>query len=106
MVEKAYQLTAMERLFLDQDATQSMSFYEVLWSVPGDRVAVRDVLIGGAAEAIERSGSRSMRPGDLIYPQLWDPPGFVVFGNTAPLLLRPDKKAEVIELREKRRKRD
>ncbi len=53
MLEKSKQLTAMERLFLDQAATQPMSFYEVLWSVPGDRVAVRDVLIGGVAEVIE-----------------------------------------------------
>jgi hypothetical protein len=82
-----------------------MSFYEVLWSVPGDRVAVRDVLIGGVAEVIERSGSRSMRPGDLIYAQLWYQPEFAVFGSTAPLCIRPDKKVEVIELRKKLRKK-
>jgi hypothetical protein len=105
MLEKSKQLTAMERLFLDQAATRPMSFYEVLWSVPGDRVAVRDVLIGGVAEVIERSGSRTMRSGDLIYAQLWYQPEFVVFGSTAPLCIRPDKKVEVIELRKKLRKR-
>jgi hypothetical protein len=105
MLEKSKQLTAMERLFLDQATTQPMSFYEVLWSVPGDRVAVRDVLIGGVAEVIERSGSRTMRPGDLIYAQLWYQPEFAVFGSTAPLCIRPDKKVEVIELRKKLRKK-
>ncbi|HEY4841745.1 MAG TPA: SEC-C metal-binding domain-containing protein [Terriglobales bacterium] len=105
MLEKSKQLTAMERLFLDQAATQPMSFYEVLWSVPGDRVGVRDVLIGGIAEVIERSGSRTMRPGDLIYAQLWYQPEFAVFGSTAPLCIRPDKKVEVIELRKKLRKK-
>jgi hypothetical protein len=105
MLEKSKQLTAMERLFIDQAATQPMSFYEVLWSVPGDRVAVRDVLIGGVAEVIERSGSRTMRPGDLIYAQLWYQPEFAVFGSTAPLCIRPDKKVEVIELRKKLRKK-
>jgi hypothetical protein len=105
MLEKSKQLTAMERLFLDQAATRPMSFYEVLWSVPGDRVAVRDVLIGGIAEVIERSGSRTMRPGDLIYAQLWYQPEFAVFGSTAPLCIRPDKKVEVIELRKKLRKK-
>jgi SEC-C motif-containing protein len=104
-LEKSKQLTAMERLFLDQAATQPMSFYEVLWSVPGDRVAVRDVLIGGVAEVIERSGSRTVRPGDLIYAQLWYQPEFAVFGSTAPLCIRPDKKVEVIELRKKLRKK-
>ena len=105
MLEKSKQLTAMERLFLDQAATQPMSFYEVLWSVPGDRVAVRDVLIGGVAEVIERSGSRTMRSGDLIYAQLWYQPEFAVFGSTAPLAIPPDKKVEVIELRKKLRKK-
>jgi hypothetical protein len=105
MLEKSKQLTAMERLFLDQAATQPMSFYEVLWSVPGDRVAVRDVLIGGVAEVIERTGSRTMQPGDLIYAQLWYQPEFAVFGSTAPLCIRPDKKVEVIELRKKLRKK-
>src|SRR5580658_3609731 len=105
MLEKSKQLTAMERLFLDQAATQPMSFYEVLWSVPGDRVAVRDVLIGGVAEVIERTGSRTMQPGDLIYAQLWYQPEFAVFGSTAPLCIPPDKKVEVIELRKKLRKK-
>jgi hypothetical protein len=105
VLEKSKQLTAMERLFLDQAATQPMSFYEVLWSVPGDRVAVRDVLIGGVAEVIERSGSRTMRSGDLIYAQLWYQPEFAVFGSTAPLAIPPDKKVEVIELRKKLRKK-
>jgi len=105
MLEKSKQLTAMERLFLDQAATQPMSFYEVLWSVPGDRVAVRDVLIGGVAEVIERSGSRTMWSGDLIYAQLWYQPEFAVFGSTAPLAIPPDKKVEVIELRKKLRKK-
>ena len=105
MIEKSKQLTAMERLFLEQATTQPMSFYEVLWSVPGDRVAVRDVLIGGVAEVIERSGSRTMRPGDLIYAQLWYQPEFAVFGSSAPLCIPPNKRLEVIELRKKLRKR-
>src|SRR5260370_10556440 len=87
MLEKSKQLTAMERLFLDQAATQPMSFYEVLWSVPGDRVAVRDVLIGGGGEVIEGSGSRAMRSGGLIYAQLWEQPEVSVFRNAGAMCI-------------------
>ena len=63
MLEKSKQLTAMERMFLEQATTQPLSFYEVVWNEPGERLAVWDVLIGGETEVIERSGSRTLAAG-------------------------------------------
>jgi hypothetical protein len=105
MREKSKQLTETERLLLDQATTQPISFYEVLWSEPGDRMAVRDVLIGGETEVIERSASRTLRVGDIIYAQIWYQPELAVLGCCAPLAIPPDKKGQVIELRRKLRKR-
>jgi hypothetical protein len=34
MLEKSKQLTARERLFLEQATTQPLSFYEVVWNEP------------------------------------------------------------------------
>ena len=99
MLEKSKQLTAMERMFLEQATTQPLSFYEVVWNEPGERMVVRDVLIGGETEVIERSGSRTLRPGDLLFAQIWHQPELAVFGSSAPLCIPPDKKIEVIELR-------
>jgi hypothetical protein len=105
MLEKSKQLTAMERLFLEQATTQPMSFYEVLWVEPAVRMVVRDVLIGGEAEVIERSASRTLRQGDMIYAQIWRQPELAVLGCCAPLAIPPDKKVQVIELRKKLRRR-
>jgi hypothetical protein len=105
MLEKLKQLTAMERLFLEQATTQPLSFYEVLWSEPGDRMVVQDVLIGGKTEVIERSASRTLRQGDMIYAQIWHQPELAVLGCCAPLCIPPDKKVQVVELRKKLRKR-
>jgi Protein of unknown function (DUF2384) len=105
MMEKSKQLTAMQRMFLAQATTQPMSFYEVVRSEPGERVRVRDVLIGGETEVIERSGSRYMRPGDLLFAQIWQQPELAVFGSMAPLCIPPDKKIEVIELRKRLKKK-
>jgi len=105
MLEKSKQLTAMERMFLEQATTQPLSFYEVVWNEPGERMVVRDVLIGGETEVIERSGSRTLRPGDLLFAQIWHQPELAVFGSMAPLAIPPDKKVEVIDLRKKLKKR-
>jgi hypothetical protein len=95
----------MERMFLEQGTTQPLSFYEVVWAKPGERLLVRDVLIGGETEVIERSGSQGLRPGDLLFAQIWHEPELAVFGSSAPLCIPPSHKIEVIELRTKLRKR-
>ncbi len=105
MLEKSKQLTAMERMFLEQATTQPLSFYEVVWNEPGERMAVRDVLIGGETEVIERLGSRTLRPGDLLFAQIWHQPELAVLGSMAPLAIPPERKVEIIELRKKLKKR-
>jgi hypothetical protein len=99
VLEKSKQLTAMERLFLEQATTQPLSFYEIVWNDPGEGMVVRDVLIGGETEVIERSASRTLRHGDMIYAQIWYEPELAVLGCCAPLAIPPDKKAQIIELR-------
>jgi hypothetical protein len=101
LLEKSKQLTPRERMFLEQATTQPLSFYEVVWNEPGERLAVWDVLIGGETEVIERSGSRNLRPGDLLFAQIWRQPELAVFGSSAPIGIPPSHKIEVIELRKK-----
>jgi hypothetical protein len=105
MLEKSKQLTAMQRMFLAQATTQPLSFYEVVWNEPGERMRVWDVLVGGETEVIERSGSRHLRQGDLLFAQIWHQPELAVFGSMAPICIPPDKKIEVIELRKTLKKR-
>ncbi|MBV9179909.1 MAG: DUF2384 domain-containing protein [Acidobacteria bacterium] len=105
MLERTKQLTAMERMFLDQATTQPLSFYEVVCNEPGERVGVRDVLIGGETAVVERSGSKDLQPGDLLFAQIWHEPKLCVFGSLAPIRIPPDKKIEVIELRKKLKKK-
>jgi hypothetical protein len=101
MLERSKQLTARERMFLDQATTQPLTFYEVVWNQPGERVGVWDVLIGGETVVIERLGSKDLRRGDLLFAQIWHEPELSVFGSSAPIRIPPGKKIEVIELRKK-----
>lgn len=103
--ERGDQLSDLERLFLEQAATQPLSFYEVLGNKPGERMEIRDVLIGGDAEVTERTASRTLQRGDMIYAQLWNLGEYAILGCTAPLGIPPKRKADVIGLRRKLQKK-
>jgi len=104
-LEKAGRLSPTECLLLEQATTQPLSFYEVLSTEPGKRLAIRDVLIGAEEEVIERSASGMLRQGEIIYAQVWNLPGHAILGRCAPLSIPPGRKAEIIALRKKLQKR-
>lgn len=104
-LERAHKLSDMDRLFLEQATTQPVSFHEVLWSKAGERMALRDVLIGTEAEVIERTASRSLQRGDIVYAQVWNVQENSIFGCLAPICIPPGRKADVIGLRKKLQKR-
>ncbi len=105
VLEKAGNLSETERLFLEQATTQPVSFYEVLWSEAGERMGIRDTLIGAEAEVIERSASQSVQQGDIVYAQVWNLQGLSILGCLAPISIPPSWKAEVIGLRKKLQRR-
>ena len=79
----------LERLILEQAMTQPVSFYEVVRCNPGEGMVLRDVLIGGEMEVIERTASRMLRPGDLGYGQICELPEVTTLGRLAPLCITP-----------------
>jgi hypothetical protein len=104
-LERAGKLSDMERLFLEQATTQPLSFFEVLRSVAGERIGLRDILIGTETEVVERSGSGMLQRGDIAYGQIWNLQKLSILGCTAPICIPPSWKGEVIELRKKLRKK-
>src|SRR5437879_1692729 len=103
--ERAGRLSDMDRLFLEQATTQPLSFHEVLWSEPSERIGLRDILIGSEAEVIERSGSRMVQKGDIVYGQVWNLKPTSILGCMAPICIPPSWKGEVIALRKKLRRK-
>lgn len=101
----ASRLSELETLILQQAISQPVSFYEVVSCNPGRSVVLRDIFIGGETDVEEHSGSRSMRPGDLAYGQIWRLPGVATLGRLAPRLIPPGNKVEIVELRSKLRRK-
>jgi hypothetical protein len=104
-LEKAGKLSEIERLLLEQATTQPLSFFEVLCSHAGERIRLRDILVGEETEVVERSASRMLQTGDIIYGQIWDLQKFSILGCMAPIRIPPSRKGEVISLRKKLRKK-
>ena len=95
----ANRLSAMEHLILEQAITRPVSFYEIVRVHPGRGAVLRDILIGEETEIEEHSGSEMMRPGDVLYAQLWILPEVATLGRSAPIPIPPDRKVEIIKLR-------
>jgi len=104
-LERAGSLSEMDRLLLEQATAQPVSFWEVLWSESGERIGLRDILIGTETQVIERSASRTLQKGDIIYGQAWNLQAISIIGCMAPICIPPGWKGEVIELRKKLRRK-
>src|ERR1700688_239056 len=105
MLERANRLTEMERMFLHQATTQPVTFHEVLDNLPGVGLTLRDVMTGSENQVMERSASGILRQGDIVYAQVWNLTGLAILGSCAPLCIPPGRKADVIALSKKWRKR-
>jgi hypothetical protein len=104
-LERASKLSDTERLLLEQATTQPLSFFEVLWSKAGERIGLKDILIGTEMEVVECSASRALQRGDVVYGQVWNVQTLFILGCTAPIRIPPSWKGEVIGLRKKLRRR-
>ena len=105
MMERARRLTEMDRMFLHQATTQPVSFLEVLRSEPGEGMTFRDIMIGSEIQVVEHAASSVLKQGDIVYAQMWNLNEIAILGCCAPLRIPPRRKADVIALRKKLRKR-
>ncbi len=105
MHAKARSLSDRDRQFLEQAGTQPLSFYEVVWCKPGERMALQDVLLGRETQVVEHSATQGLQEGDLVYAQIWHSPVPAVMGFSAPLAIPPRCKTDVIALRRKLRRK-
>jgi SEC-C motif/Protein of unknown function (DUF2384) len=104
-LEKGKILSDLQRLLLEQATTQPFSFLEVLWSKAGDRIGLRDILLGTETEVVERSASRTLQEGDIVYGHIWNLQTLSILGCVAPIPIPPRWKGDVLGLRRKLRKK-
>jgi len=104
-LERRKSLADMQRLLLEQATTQPFSFFEVAWSKAGEGIRLRDILRGAETEVVERSASRTLQKGDIVYGQIWNLQTLFILGSLAPVPIPPRWKSEVVGLRRKLQKK-
>jgi len=104
-LERGKSLSDLQRLLLEQATAQPYSFFEVLWSKAGERLGLRDILLGTETEVVERSASRTLRQGNIAYGQIWSLQALSIIGCLAPISIPPRWKGEVVQLRKKLRRK-
>jgi hypothetical protein len=98
---KGARLTALRREYMEACMAAPFSFHEVLRCEPGRGFRLRDVLTGTEAEVLERSGSEGVEPGELLYAKIVSVEGVALMETCAPVLIPPQEKIQLIELRRK-----
>jgi len=98
---KGRRLTALQREYIEACMVAPFSFHEVVRCEPGRDFRLRDVLTGAEAEVLERSGSEGVERGELLYAKIVPVEGVALMEACAPVVIPPQEKVELIELRRK-----
>ncbi|MBI2754687.1 MAG: SEC-C domain-containing protein [Betaproteobacteria bacterium] len=94
-------LDPLLRTYLESCLAQPLSVLEVLRADPGRGLRLRDLFTGAEHEVIERSASKLMREGDLIFGQVATAGSLTLLEISQTLAISPESKSEVISFRKR-----
>ena len=92
-------LDPLLRRYMDSLLSASFTFYEVMACDPGRNMALRDIMTHEECIVTERSASKSMQRGDLLFGQLASLDGLTMLEASNGFAISPMEKAPIIELR-------
>ena len=96
---KGRRLDPLLRRYLASLLTAPFTFFEVLACDPGTGMTLRDVMTQEQYEVTERSASRGMQPGDLLFGQLASVDRLTMLEAGNGFAISPMEKAPIIALR-------
>ncbi len=104
--DRGARLDTLERRLIDGINRKPYSFLEVLSTVRGRGMTLKDILKGTRIEVQERTGSQYVHPGDVLFGRAVDVDGVGMLIGLSPILIPPGRKAEIIQLRKRLRHGD
>jgi len=96
---RSARLDPLHRRFLQACLDTPLSFYELKHCDPGRGFLAHDIFTGEEHDVLERSASRFLQTGDILYGQLVAIDGVVMMEACAPCPIPPIRKIDVLELR-------
>lgn len=94
--EKGRTLTQMQTQLLLFCMRQPITFYDVLESRPGQGMLLREIFTGRDYDVRERSASRALKAGDIIYAQMSPLEGLTTMAFCAPFIIPPSMKSLIV----------
>jgi len=96
---KGAHLDALARRYVEQAIGTPFSFHDVAACRPGQGFTLRNIYTGEQLEVTERAGSQAAQPGDILLTKLVRIDDVVVMECCAPILIPPQYKGAILELR-------
>ena len=91
--------------FLQKTCAAPISFHDVIEVEPGRRIRVRDVFLQTERDVFERSGSETLRVGDVIFARVVSYDGVALMIGMGSISLSPMDKQPILRVREHLRKK-
>ncbi|MCI0656075.1 MAG: hypothetical protein L0170_03280, partial [Acidobacteria bacterium] len=99
LASRGGEIDEQEATFVRAAVDGAAAFHEVLDSQPGRSLELRDVLSGHDSHVIERSASKCLKPGDLVFGRVARFEGFALLIGAGSIALPPTTKEPLLAIR-------
>jgi hypothetical protein len=96
---RGHRIDPAMRRYLEACLEAPLSFHEILRCDPERGFRTRDIIAGTECDVLERSASRSVRPGDILFAQIVAVDGIHMLEACPQIIIQPIDKIHVVELR-------
>ncbi len=97
--ERGTNLDPLLSRYIKAGCETPFSFFDVVLVSPGSGLTLRDILRGEETEVIEKSASRTLTHGDVLFAKIVAVDGVAVLEGCAPVAFPPTEKRSILELR-------
>lgn len=99
LLEQAMDLTGFERRFVAEASRRPVSFHVVTAVDPGNTMDLEDVLTGTTCRVVERTASKTVRRGGIVYARTVTMDGESIMLGCGAALLKPTRRADLADVR-------
>ena len=104
LAQKGDQLDDYQKSFIRTACREPFSFFLVKDVDPGNSISLSDLLLGRQVTVKERSGSRIVRGGEIIFGRALSLGGEAILSGLGPIALPPDYQNNLLDVRDDLRK--
>jgi hypothetical protein len=90
----------LDRAYVEAACRSPLSVFAVEAVVPGQSLDVKDVLTGARFHVVERLGSRTLKPSDLLFASVLSVGGVSLVLGSGPIVIPPDWHTVIIDWRQ------